>query len=346
MVPSVGRLMTVGITIEAQLLTANTPYYEVVREVLATNIASGRLPAGTRLFTSAVADRLGVSRPPVKRALTLLEKQGLVHLTGANGYVVGATDGEAQSVRRNLHMLDLELSGRLSGTHVQASWERIFEAVENDVMNCIPFGTYQISEAALGDHFSVSRTVIRDVLSRMHGRNIIAKDRSSHWIAGPFSARMLDEAHDVRRLLEPSALGAAMPHLERGALSAMRERVRATLEQGAAVSQDRIDALETDLHTGCVAPVRNRRLAEAVRLSQLSLVINRLFGTYIGVHDETDMLMEHRLTFDHLLLGDGAGAEAALRHHLDADHQRARARLKVLSVFSEPEIASYLVRIH
>lgn len=227
MVPSVGRLMTVGITIEAQLLTANTPYYEVVREVLATNIASGRLPAGTRLFTSAVADRLGVSRPPVKRALTLLEKQGLVHLTGANGYVVGATDGEAQSVRRNLHMLDLELSGRLSGTHVQASWERIFEAVENDVMNCIPFGTYQISEAALGDHFSVSRTVIRDVLSRMHGRNIIAKDRSSHWIAGPFSARMLDEAHDVRRLLEPSALGAAMPHLERGALSAMRERVRA-----------------------------------------------------------------------------------------------------------------------
>lgn len=75
-------------------------------------------------------------------------------------------------------------------------------------------------------------------------------------------------------------------------------------------------------------------------------MINRLFGTYIGVHDETDMLMEHRLTFDHLLLGDGAGAEAALRHHLDADHQRARARLKVLSVFSEPEIASYLVRIH
>lgn len=327
-------------------MTANKPYYEVVREVLAANIESGRLPAGTRLFTAAVADRLGVSRPPVKRALMLLEKEGRVRRNGAHGYVVGGAGSDADPIRRNLHQIDLDLTGRVSGTLVQPSWERIFEAVEEDVMNCIPFGTYQISEAALGDHFSVSRTVIRDVLSRMHGRGIIAKDRSSHWIAGPLSARMLDEAHDMRRLLEPSAIGAGLPHLDRQMLGAMRERVRVTLEKGAAVSQDAIDALEADLHSGCIEPVRNRRLAEAVRLSQISLVINRLFGTYIGVHDETDMLMEHRLVFDHLIMGDGPGAEAALRHHLDADHGRARARLKVLSVFSEPAIAPYLIRIH
>lgn len=327
-------------------LTANKPYYDVVREVLSANIESGRLPVGTRLFTAAVADRLGVSRPPVKRALALLEKQGSVRQTAEHGYVVGAMDDGTEPVRRNLHLLDLDLSERLSGTLVQASWERIFEAVEEDVMNCIPFGTYQISEATLGDHFSVSRTVIRDVLSRMHGRGIIAKDRSSHWIAGPLSARMLDEAHEMRRLLEPSALGAALPNLDRQELAAMRERIRATLEAGAAVSQETIDSLEADLHTGCMETVRNRRLAETVRQSQLSLVVNRLFGTYIGVHDETEMLMEHRLVFDHLILGDREGVEAAHRHHLDADHLRARARLKVLSVFSEPEIAPYLIRIH
>jgi DNA-binding GntR family transcriptional regulator len=327
-------------------LTANRPYYDVVRQVLSANIESGRLPAGTRLFTAAVADRLGVSRPPVKRALALLEKEGSVRQTREHGYVVGAIDDRTEPVRRNLHLLDLDLSERFSGTLVQASWERIFEAVEDNVLNCIPFGTYQISEAALGDHFSVSRTVIRDVLSRMHGRGIIAKDRSSHWIAGPLSARMLDEAQEMRRLLEPSALGSALPHLGRGELAAMRERVRATLETGAVVSQETIDTLETDLHAGCIEPVRNRRLAETVRQSQLSLVVNRLFGTYIGVHDETEMLMEHRLVFDHLILGDRGGAEAAHRHHLDADHSRARARLKVLSVFSEPEIAPYLIRIH
>jgi hypothetical protein len=36
----------------------------------------------------------------------------------------------------------------------------------------------------------------------------------------------------------------------------------------------------------------------------------------------------------------------ALRHHLDADHARARARLKVLSVFDAAAIAPYLTRIH
>ncbi len=327
-------------------MTANRPYYDVVREVLSANIESGRLPAGTRLFAAAVADRLGVSRPPVKRALQLLEQEGRVRQTPEHGYVVGTGDDDTEPVRRNLHLLDLDVSERLSGTLVQPSWERIFEAVEEDVLNCIPFGTYQISEAALGEHFSVSRTVIRDVLSRMHGRGIVAKDRSSHWVAGPLSARMLDEAHEIRRLLEPSALGAAMMQLDMTELARMRESVRVTLETGAAVSQETIDALEADLHTGCIEPVRNRRLADTVRQSQLSLVVNRLFGTYIGVHDETEMLKEHRLVFDHLLLGDRDGAEVAHRHHLDADHSRARARRKVLSVFSEPEIAPYLIRIH
>jgi DNA-binding GntR family transcriptional regulator len=325
---------------------ANKPYYEIVREVLAQNIASGRLPPGTRLFTAAVADRLGVSRPPVKRALRLLEDGGLIHRSSSHGYVVGERALGIEPLRRNLHQLDLDLTERLSGNLVRPSWERIFEAVEEDVLNCIPFGTYQISEAALGDHFAVSRTVVRDVLSRVHGRGIIAKDRSSHWIAGPLSARMLDEAHEIRRLLEPSALAAAMPYLDRAALRAMRERVRSTLEKGGELSQDTISRFEADLHDACIEPVRNRRLAETVRLSQISLVVNRLFGIYIGVHDETEMLLEHRVVFDHLALGDRDGASAALHFHLDADHRRSRARLKVLSVFSEPRVAPYLIRVH
>lgn len=327
-------------------MTPNKPYYEIVRDVLAANIRSGRLPAGVKLFASAVADRLGVSRPPVKRALKLLEEEGLVHHTAERGYVVGPADGEIEPARLNLHQLDLELFGTPGGTLVQPRWERIFEIVEEDILSCMPFGAYQVSEAALGEHFGVSRTVVRDVMSRMHGRGIIAKDRSSHWVAGPLGARVLDDAHEIRRLLEPSALASALPLLDRAELLAMREKVRTALEQGADMSQDAIDGFEADLHVRALEPVRNRRLAEAVRLSQISLVINRLFGTYIGVHDETDMLLEHRLVFDHAILGDREGTMSALRHHLDADHQRSRARLKALSVFGEPEVAPYLIRIH
>lgn len=47
-------------------------YYQLVRDVLAKNIKSGKLPAGTRFYTAAVADRLGIGRPPAKRAIEML----------------------------------------------------------------------------------------------------------------------------------------------------------------------------------------------------------------------------------------------------------------------------------
>jgi DNA-binding GntR family transcriptional regulator len=325
---------------------SSKPYYQIVREVLSANIASGNLPAGTRLLTSAVADRLGVSRPPVKRALELLGQDGIISSMQSQGYVVGSKPNAQTATRPNLHLIELDLPTELGKNLGQASWQRIFEAVEEDVMNCIPFGTFQISEAALGEYFEVSRTVIRDVLSRMDARGLIAKDRSSHWIAGPFGARMLNEAHEVRRLVEPIALAASLPLIDPVILAERRGHIREALAQSAAISQTKIDTLEDELHINCIEPVRNRRLAETVRLAQISLVINRLFGTYIGVHDETDLLREHALVFDHMLLGDADGTMAALRFHLDADHQRARARLKVLSVFNAPEIAPYLTRVH
>lgn len=326
--------------------TASKPYYQIVRETIAANVGNGNLPTGTRLLVSAVADRLGVSRPPVKRALELLDQDGIIVPLHAQGYVVGPRDSQESPPRTNLHGLQLDLPAELGSNLGQASWERIFEAVEAEIMNCIPFGTFQISEAGIGQYFEVSRTVVRDVLSRMHSRGLIDKDRSSHWIAGPFSARMLDDAHEVRRLLEPGALAATQPHLDSRALGEARARVAALIAGSIALSQETITTLETDLHVDALRLVRNQRLALAIQLSQISLVINRLFDTYIGLHEEDDMLREHALVLDHLLLGDCEGAAVALRYHLDADHARARARLKVLSVFDAAEIAPYLSRIH
>jgi len=322
------------------------PYYQIVREVLSANVAKGNLPVGTRLLISAVADRLGVSRPPVKRALELLAEDGVVTPLSSQGYVVGEPEANDNPARTNLHSLALDLPPELGANLGQASWERIFEAVEADIMNCIPFGTFQISEAGIGDYFNVSRTVVRDVLSRLDARGLIAKDRSSHWLVGPFSARMLDDAHEVRRMIEPGALVAAMPYVDPALLTGARKRVGAGLAQSKSLSQAAIEAIEQDLHVECLRALRNKRLAQAIRLNQISLVINRLFGAYIGRHDEADMLREHALVFDHLILADAEGASVALRHHLDADHARTRARLKVLSVFDAARIAPYLIRIH
>lgn len=48
---------------------------------LRSEIFSGELPSGSRLAEAAVAQRLGVSRVPVREALVLLEREGLVEFT-------------------------------------------------------------------------------------------------------------------------------------------------------------------------------------------------------------------------------------------------------------------------
>ena len=326
-------------------LTKNRPYYELVRDEIRANIEGGRMARGLTLYEAALADRLGVSRPPVKRALQLLADEGLVQRLDRRGYVVGPTTTGRRS-RANLHNLDLDVSDSVGTNLGRPSWERIVDRVEDAILSGIPFGTFQVSEAVLGETFGVSRTVVRDVLSRLHGRGLLVKDRRSHWIAGPLGARMLDDTHAIRRLLEPAALALAAPTLDRSVLRAGSDRLNEAIGRASPPDQAAIEALETDLHQRLPGGIRNIRLLDSVRQSQVSLVVNRLFGTYIGVHDETDMLREHRLVYDHLLLADAEGAGRALTFHLDADHGRARARLKVLSLFDDAAIAPFLMRIH
>jgi DNA-binding GntR family transcriptional regulator len=187
--------------------------------------------------------------------------------------------------------------------------------------------------------------VTREVLARLHERGTIRKDRGSHWIAGPLSARLLDEQHEVRRVLEPAALLMAASKLGRAALDEMMARLDAAAAVGPTISTTVMDVLEADLHDTCLAAQSNRRITGSIAQVHGARLINRLFATHVAQHDESNLLSEHRLVLGHLRLGDAEGAAAALRYHLEADHNRTRERLKVLSVFADPAVARYLIRM-
>ena len=56
--------------------------------VIREQILNGELKAGERLAEIPLADRLGVSRTPVRHALTLLQAEGLLGVAGVRGYEV------------------------------------------------------------------------------------------------------------------------------------------------------------------------------------------------------------------------------------------------------------------
>ncbi len=316
--------------------------YQAAYSVLHYHINARRFPPGLILLEGRIADVLGMSRAPVKRALAQLCDEELIHRYDGRGYLVGPLSDDVQPQQRDLREFGLSLPESLAHSIGRFAWEHIYAEVETQVATCIPFGTYRVLESGICDQYRVSRTVAREVLSRLRDRALIEKDRHSHWIAGPLTARALTEHFELRQLLEPAALLAVAGDLDRVELVRMRDRLAAAEADFGQVTSTMIDAFEEDLHVTCVLKVKNRRMATTIMQSQLPFVTNSLFHQYVGVAGDDTVLPEHRLVFEHLIMDAPQAAASALTAHLEAAQARTRARLKVLSLFPEPAAAPYI----
>src|SRR6202034_3083592 len=132
----------------------------------------------------------------------------LVRRLGGRGYLVVGRDGTAAApVRRDIGRLGLRIPSEIDAAlQNRGLWERVYEEVESAVAACLIFGDFRIIESELGDYYGVSRTVVRDVVGRLHQTGLIAKTQSSHWIVGALTAQTVRERFQLRQLLEPEAL--------------------------------------------------------------------------------------------------------------------------------------------
>lgn len=80
-------------------------------------VISGEIRPGTRLSEISVAQRLGLSRTPLRAALARLEQEGLVELIPSGGYAV-------RSFTREEVIDAIELRGVLEGTAARLAAER------------------------------------------------------------------------------------------------------------------------------------------------------------------------------------------------------------------------------
>lgn len=316
--------------------------YQAAYNALRYHIDEKRLQPGLVLLEGRIADVLGMSRAPVKRALAQLCDEGLIHRFDGRGYLVGPLSDDVAPHRADLREIGFSLPEPIAESIGRFAWERIYAEVETHVATCIPFGTYRVLESGICDQYGVSRTVAREVLSRLRDRALIEKDRHSHWIAGPLTARALKEHFEMRKLLEPAALLSVANDLDRAELIRMRDRLAEAEANFSQVTPAAMEGFEEDLHVTCLSRVKNRRMATTIVQSQLPFVTNNLFHQHVGVAADDAVLPEHRLVFEHLLLNAPQAAATALAAHLDAAESRTRARLKVLSLFPEPTTGPYI----
>ena len=205
---------------------AQEPRYELIGRVLRENILSGVLPEGFVLLEGPIAAVMQTSRVPVQSALRQLLDEGLIHRFDGRGYLVGQGGAQIVPVRRDIRELDLEIPKVVDqALQTRGTWRHVYDKVEDEVASCQIFGEFRIVETELADHLGVSRTVVRDVLARLQERGLVRKSPSSHWIAGPLTARTVSEKFQLREIMEPAALRLAGPHLRYAEVEALLERI-------------------------------------------------------------------------------------------------------------------------
>ena len=87
------------------------PIREVAYETLKNAIVTGEIPAGSRIVETEYAERMHISRTPLREALRKLERDGLVEYVVRRGVVVRAFTiadvEEIYTIRNALEMLTL-----------------------------------------------------------------------------------------------------------------------------------------------------------------------------------------------------------------------------------------------
>lgn len=114
---------------------------EMVHDYLREAILSGSLLPAESIRQDGIANRLGVSRAPVREALNQLEREGLVVLRPRRGYVVASLDGGEIEEIFEIRMLLEEYAARLAverrTPHHVAALKSVLQAMKK-IDSCTP----------------------------------------------------------------------------------------------------------------------------------------------------------------------------------------------------------------
>lgn len=296
------------------------PAYATMTAHLRDAIADGRLPPGTVLLESALAALFGSSRAPVKQALAALKEEGALSRFEGRGLRVHGAD----PVR-------LELTPEMLGLSDEApakafTWHRHYYEFEREIILNSVFGRFRVNELALARHFSVGRTVARDLLIQAEKLGLVQKGERAHWWIVPLDEARFQHLYQLRILLEPAALESALTRLPTDTMACMIQRLRDVTRSYPAVAAQSFDQLETDLHVDFLQFTVNSELIEALKRTRCILVSGKHIQLALG-RPPDPFMDEHLEIFEAVQARAARKAKAALVRHLASSAQKSKERL-------------------
>lgn len=303
---------------------------------------SGRLETGQVLTEEPLARHFGTSRTTIRKALAELHTAKMITRFEGRGFLVGA-DSAAPPRRDSIEQALFESTASRSVPRALSNPDQILPVLREELIRALPFGPLEVNEGKLTEHFSVSRTVVRDMLSQLRSSGIVEKNERSKWVLPVLTAMDVRNHYQLRILLEPVALAEAAPNIAKGNIERALEQARELGHQKLELDAEGISKMETALHVEALSGCTNNHLLKTLQKSRLVLAINEMFRLLLGRSPGACRLVsEHVAVLEALVRNDTAAAASMLEIHLLEARERTCKRLQTLSVLSPPELPSYL----
>jgi DNA-binding GntR family transcriptional regulator len=268
-------------------------------------IADDRLAEGDRLPERPLAERLRVSRSPVREALKLLAAEGAVVPTGPGGYAVGP--------RTNVAFTMPTAPSDEDGIYFRIAEDRL----SGDLPN-------RISENELMRRYGISRGQLSRLLRRISNEGWLERLPGHGWAFAEMltAGEVLTKSYRFRIAFEPSALLEPTYVVDRPALERCREQQRVLLDLGRDGSSpaEQFDAnanFHVTLIEGCGNPFfvdALKRISALRRLVAYRRIVNRPPGE--------SQFGEHIEIINRVLEGNFPAASALMRAHLEGSMRR------------------------
>ncbi|MEX2486542.1 MAG: GntR family transcriptional regulator [Nitriliruptoraceae bacterium] len=175
----------------------------------------------------------------------------------------------------------------------------------------LPLGENDVARA-----MGVSRTPIREALSRLELEGFAARDESGRLTVVRVTAEQVADLFDLRSLLEPYAAELAAERISDQELAALDREITADT---AALERGDIEALaelNQRIHDIVLTASRNRMLVELVNDLRQRLAGVAAFAVGDAA-ERAHFVDDHSRLAALLRAGDGVGAARLLRHHLE-----------------------------
>lgn len=192
--------------------------------------------------------------------------------------------------------------------------ERVYQDLRSQIIQGQLKPRERVTELQLADRFNVSRTPVREALSRLLSERLITAEGRALMVAD-IDLAYIREIYEMRVALESYGVAQACTRMTPAELSHVRALVDLMDELAIARDFQRLSATTGDFHWSILAPCGNQNLLDACRNLMDQCQRFRAVTMYFSMRQD-DLKEDHRTLLELIEARNPDAVEAEMRSHL------------------------------